>query len=283
MKYYFGDNREYGAEDIKAALGVLAARGGIAPELNDGESYDIKKLNELIGSTVAEGVIPEGNQSLKLIFENGGYFIYPGRAVFSDGGIAVLEEKQAQEIKAGQYLYLAYDLTLDDVYFLTADEALKDDGTKLLIPIAYVEKDGSVKSMRSYARGKVPALASAEWSTLRSVEFTADVSNVRKRGGFVEAVHQFDGIMNFMLVESSGMVAAMHTGGSVRYRTAFRITSTLYGQSKEYIGVGSCSNDIVRGTLLEQGDGYIKMRYKVPAAYGNDTLRYTAIIGVEKS
>lgn len=283
MKYYFGDNREYGAEDIKAALGVLAANGGIAPELNDGESYDINKLNELIGSAVAEGIVPESNQSLKLEYENGEYFVYPGKAVFSDGGIAVLEEKQTQEIKAGQYLYLVYDLTLDDVYFLTSEEPLEEDGTKLVIPIACVETDGSVKSTRRYAQGKIPALASAKWSTLRSVEFTADVSEIRKRGGYAEAVHQFDGSMNFMLAENNGMVASMHAGDSVRYRTAYRITSTLYGYSEEYIGVDSCSNGIVQGTLLERGDGYIKMRYKVPASYGYDTLKYTAVIGVEAS
>lgn len=282
MKYYFGDNREYGADDIKDAFGTIAAESGISIGIEDGVEYSASELNDIIGSAVTSGVVPESNSSLKLIYEDGGYCVCPGRAVFSDGGIAVLEEKQNQKIQKGQYLYLAYSTALDDVYFLTSDTPQSEDGEKLLIAIAYVERDGTIKNMRTYAKGKIPALPNAKWNNLREVEFTVDVSNVRKNGGYVEAVHEFEGEMNFMLADRyTGIAASMHIGDKVRYCTAYKVTSRLHGFSKEFIGVGATSYEIVEGTLIDHGDGYIKMRYRIPSQYEHNTLKYTALIGVE--
>lgn len=282
MKYYFGDNRQYGADDIKAALGVLVASGGVSIDLNDGEEYNPQKLNSIVGSAVISGVVPESNSSLKLQEEDGEYYVYPGTAVFSDGGIAVVEEKQKQNINPGEYLYLAYSITADDVYFEVSEKELEDNGERLLVAIAYMEKDSTVKNMRTYVKGKIPALSNASWNNVRKVKLSADVSQVKKSGGYVEVTHEFEGEMNFMFVDKcGGIVSSMHIGDKVSYSTDYHITSKVYGYSDKYLGVGSTSYDIVEATLTEHGDGYIKMRYHIPSDYGKNTLTYNAYIGVE--
>ncbi|MGN1097950.1 MAG: hypothetical protein ACI4SS_03525, partial [Clostridia bacterium] len=134
MKYYFGDNRSYGAEDLKNALGVLVAKGGLAINLSEGVEYDVSALNQLVGNAVAQGVVTDSCDSLKLICTDKGYKINPGKAIFSDGGIVEVEEETGVSVSVGQYFYIAYSETLDDVYFLAADKAQSNGGGVLLVP-----------------------------------------------------------------------------------------------------------------------------------------------------
>lgn len=280
IKYYFGDNREYGAEDIKTALGTLVAGGGIALDLTDGTSYDVSALNRIVGSAVAAGVVPENADSLRLYKDETGYFVSPGRAVFSDGGIAVIDKAEAVSVQPKQYLYLSYSPVLDDVSFLASDTEMAENGAALLVPLAYVRSDGSVESRRSYAKGRVPALASAEWSTLRRVEMSVDISSVGKSGGYTECVHRFEGEMNFLLVDKQGWISVMYIDGGATYHTVYRETSRDYGNFSDSIAVASGVNGFIRGTFLEKGDGYIKMRYRMPSGFSSDIIKYTALIGV---
>ncbi len=280
MKYYFSDNRSYGADDLKAALGVLVAAGGITVNLSDSESYDPSKLNGLIGSAVAAGVVPENNASLKLIKSGDGYSVMPGRAVFSDGGIAVLDASAPVDAKPGQYVYLAYSAALDDVYFIAEDTEQTEHGGVLLVPLGRVKPDGSVENRRVYARGRVPALASANWTNLRTVELSVDVSSLGANGGYVEATHEIDGDMNFMLVDDHTLISVMHTGAETAYHTVMRSTSRDTSNNRDYLGITQTVNGTVRATLISHGNGYIRMRYYVPGPVKTKTLTYTALIGI---
>lgn len=280
MKYYFGDNRSYGADDLKAALGVLVAAGGITVDLSDGTKYDPSKLNGLIGSAVAAGVVPESSTSMKLVKSGGGYSVMPGKAVFSDGGIAVLEASEAVDAKPGQYVYLAYSTALDDVYFLSADTEQSERGGVLLVPLGRVKPDGSVENRRVYARGRVPALASANWTNLRTVTLSVDLSPLGSAGGYVEATHEIDGDMNFMAVDDPTLISVMRTGAATTYHTVYRANSRATGNTDDYMGITYTSNGMVRATLVERGNGFVRLRYFVPGTMKNKTLTYTALIGI---
>lgn len=281
IKYYFGDNREYGAEDIKTALSVLAAEGGIALDLSGDGTYDISALNSIVGSAVEAGVVPDENTSLRLNVSDGKYTVSPGRAVFSDGGIAVLEEEETVDMAAGQYLYLAYSTVLDDVYFLTSDEKRSEGNGILLVPIGFASKDGGVESLREYAKGKIPALASASWSSLREAEFTVDLSSVGSGGGYVECTHEFEGEMNFMLLDSLGLLSVMYTD-SPKYHTVYRSSSKDYGDVTTAFCVKSYANGFLKASLLEKGSGYIKLRYSVPSGVSASSVTYKPLIGLLK-
>lgn len=282
MKYYFGDNREYGAEDVKTAMGVIAAKGGIAIDLGDGTEYDVSALNRIVGSAVAAGVVPDENSSMRLSRTDGGYRVSPGRAIFSDGGIAVLDEEETVNIQPGQYLYLAYSTVLDDVYFLASDDEKSEGGGTLLVPLAYVTADGSVESRRKYAEGKIPALASARWSTLRDEEFLIDISSLGSSGGAVECVHEFEGEMNFMMVNGTTHIGLMYIGDSIKYHTVHRDNSREGGNVNTCIYIKNGINGYISGTFVEKGDGYVKMRYKLPSGFSGSTVKYTATIGLIK-
>ncbi len=281
IKYYFGDNREYGAEDIKSALSVLVAEGGIALDLSGDGKYDISALNSIVGSAVEAGVVPDSVTSLKLAVSDGRYSVSPGRAVFSDGGIAVLDGEESVDMTAGQYLYLAYSTALDDVYFLASDEEQSEGNGTLLVPIGYSAKDGGVESLRRYARGKIPALASASWSTLREAEFTIDLSEVGKSGGFVECTHEFDGEMNFMLLDAVGFVSTMYTDAP-KYHTVYKMTSKEHGDDSTFFGVKYTANGFIMARLVEKESGRIKMRYTVPSGISSSSVTYRPLIGLVK-
>lgn len=281
MKYYFGDNTTYGAGDVKDALATLVAGGGVALNLSDGEKYDPSALNAVVGAAVAAGVVPDDCSSLRLEHSGDTYTVSPGRAVFSDGGIAVSEEKETVGVRPGQYLYLAYSTALDDVYFLTADEEQTEGGGVLLVPLAYVNMSGAVENRRVYARGRVPALASADWSTLKEVEFTIDASSIGRGGGYVECVHEINGEMNFMMVDGDGFIGLMYLDGGPRYHTVYRASSQENGVMNDKIAVFYYTYNYVTGTLVEKGNGYIKMRYKVPSNRYS-TIKFKAMVGLVK-
>ena len=285
MKYYFGDNREYGAEDIKKALGTLAAGSGIELGLSDNKKYDPAALNSLIAGAVTRGVITESNSCLRLEQQNGDYVINTGRGIFSDGGIVEVEEDTQVDISGGQYLYIAYSEMLDDVYFLADTEEHTEGNGTLLIPIAYVENSGAIKDMRVYARGKVPALPSATWNVLREVEFAIDASTITHgditKGGYVEARHPIDGDMNFMLIEKLETIGTMHiTPQGATYHFVVGGSSRNYGHYEDYIAVGQ-GDSYYTATHLDSGTGYISMRYHFPKGIARGSYRYKALIGIK--
>lgn len=287
MKYYFGDNREYGADDIKKALGTLAAGSGIELGLSDNKEYDASALNSLIAGAVTRGVITESNSCLRLENKNDSYFINRGKGIFSDGGIVEVEEETQVEVSKGQYLYIAYSEMLDDVYFL-ADTAEHTEGNgTLLIPIAYIENSGAVKDMRIYARGKVPMLPSATWNVLREVEFTIDESTITYgdplKGGYVEARHPIDGDMNFMLVERNETVGIMRIGPQgASYHYVVGTSSRNFGDYYDFIGVGygGLTGGCYKTTYLDSGTGYISLRYYFPQGFSKRSYSYKALIGI---
>ncbi len=282
FKYYFGDNREYGAQDIKDALGILAAEGGIAIELSDGEEYEPSRLNAIVGSAVSAGVVPEGVDSLRLTGADGVYSVLPGKAVFSDGGVAVLEEEESVDLSPGQYLYLVYSVTLDDVQFVASDSEKSDGGGELVVPIGYAGKDGTLTNLRTYAKGKIPALASEKWSTLREIELTVDTSALGSSGGYCEAVHEYEGEMNFLLREGNGYISVMKIGDEVSYYAVYKMSSRETGTYKDKICADYSSKGFVTATLVEKGNGYFKMRYSIPYGYSKSEVTYTALIGLMK-
>ena len=288
MKYYFGDNREYGAEDIKKALGTLVAGSGIELGLSDGKKYDPSALNSLIAGAVTRGVVTENSSCLRLELKNGDYVINSGRGIFSDGGIVEVEEETRVDIYNGQYLYIAYSEVLDDVYFL-ADTAEHTEGNgTLLIPIAYVENNGAVKDLRVYARGKVPALPTATWNVLREVEFTIDASTITYgnivKGGYVEARHPIDGDMNFMLIEHMTNIGVMNIGPQgATYRFVIGGSSRNYGHYEDHIGIGYSGSPGVYNSLtyLGSGNGYISLRYYFHKGISSGSYSYKALIGIK--
>ena len=287
MKYYFGDNREYGAEDIKTAMGTLVAGGGIELGLSDGENYDPSDLNKIIATAMSKGVITESSRCLRLDRKDGGYVINPGKGVFSDGGIVEIEEETAVDIYPGQYFYIAYSRMLDDVYFLAESTAQKEDSQTLLIPIAYVENNGAVTDKREYVKGKIPAAASATWNMLHEVEFVVDDTTITYgdigAGGYVEARHPIDGDMNFMLVQRTETMGVMYIGPQgATYSFIVGGSSRNYGHNEDYIGVGYSGNGYYRATYLDSGTGYLHMRYHFTRGFGaTRSYRYKALIGIK--
>ncbi len=284
MKYYFGDNREYGADDIKKAFGVLAAKGGIELGLSDGEEYDASALNRLIGAAVAKGVVTESNSCLRLDRKNDEYYINPGKAVFSDGGIAEVEEETKVDIGKGSYLYIAYNETLDEVYFLVKSAPVEDGGGVLTVPIAYVEENGAVRDLRVFARGKLPALPSATWNVLREAEFTIDQSTITfgdlHTGGYVEARHPIEGDINFMMVEREACISYMNIkDGAATYRLVANGGSGYRSNSRDCLCVGFFGS-MYRATYLGGGQGYINMRYYIPSGQGLKSYTYKALVGI---
>lgn len=284
MNYYFGDNREYGADDIKKALGTLVATGGIELGLSDGKAYDAGALNKLISSAVTRGVIPDNNSCLRLDKADGGYEVNPGRGVFADGGVAEVEDKTRVEVSPGQYLYLAYSEVLDDAYFLADSREHTDGGGLLFIPLAYVEKGGAVSDRRVYARGRVPALPSATWNVLREVEFVVDDSTVTYgdmgKGGYVEARHPIDGDMNFMMVEGGTRISTLHLeGGAPKYITVAGGGGANNGHWSDFMSVGY-NEGLYKATYLDSGPGYISLRYHFHKSFPS-TRRYAyrALVG----
>ena len=285
MKYYFGDNREYGAEDIKKALGTLAGGSGIELGLSDNKAYDPSELNNLIAGAVTRGVITSSNSCLRLDRKDGNFVINAGRGIFADGGIVEVEEETQVGVSNGQYLYIAYSEILDDVYFL-ADTAEHTEGNgTLLIPIAYVENSGAVKDLRIYARGKVPVLPSSTWNVLRDVEFTIDSSTITygdiTKGGYVEARHPIDGDMNFMLIEKLESIGIMNiTLQGATYHFVLGGSSRNYGHYEDYIVVGR-GDAYYTATYLDSGTGYISLRYHFPHGIAGGSYSYKAMIGIK--
>lgn len=287
MKYYFGDNREYGAEDIKRALGTLVARSGIELGLSDNTRYDVSALNRIIAAAVTRGVITDNISCLRLEKKGEGYVINPGKGVFADGGIVEIEEEASVEISRGQYLYIAYNKVLDDVYFLTAEQEQTEGGGVLLIPIARVENNGDVTDRRIYAAGKVPALPALSWNMLREVEFVVDDSTITygsiASGGYIEARHPIDGDMNFMMVQRQQTIGVIHIKPQgATHSFIVGASSRNFGSYDNYIGVEYSSNGYYRATYLDSGPGYISLRYYFPK--GNPTAKrfaYKALIGIE--
>ena len=285
MKYYFGDNREYSAEDIKKALGTLAAESGIELGLSDNKTYNPSALNSLIAGAVTRGVITNSNSCLRLERKNGNYVLNAGRGIFSDGGIVEVEKETQVDVSKGQYMYIAYSEMLDDVYFL-ADTAKHTEGNgTLLIPIAYVENSGAVRDMRVYARGKVPALPSATWNVLREVEFTIDPSTITygdiTKSGYVEARHPIDGDMNFMLIEKLETIGIMNiTPQGATYHFVVGGSSRNYGHYEDYIAVGR-GDGYYTATYLDSGTGYISLRYHFSSGIASGSYSYKAQIGIK--
>ncbi len=286
MKYYFGDNREYGAGDIKKALGALAATGGIELELSDGSEYTPSKLNSIIASAVSHGVLTESNSCLRLEKSGGSYYISPGRGIFADGGVAEVEERTEVDVLPGQYLYIAYNSMLDDVYFLADAQEHSDGGDLLLIPIAYIENGGAVTDRRVFARGRIPALPSATWNVLRETEFVIDDSTVTHGdigvGGYVEARHPIDGEINFMMVESLTRIATMslEADGPV-YHTVAAGGGGNEGRWMDFMSVGYTTGQI-KATYLDSGPGFISLRYYLPSKYpGSRRYAYKALVGIK--
>ncbi len=285
MKYYFGDNREYGAGDIKKALGALAATGGIELGLSDGKEYTPSKLNAIIAAAVSRGVITDSNTCLRLEKSGDGYYIRPGRGVFADGGVAEVEERTKVDAAPGQYLYIAYNSLLDDVYFLTDSQERSDGDGLLLIPVAYVENGGSVVDKRVFARGKLPALPSSTWNVLREEEFVIDDSTVTHGdigvGGYLEARHPIDGEINFMLVRSTTRMGVMLIGpNGPEYQTVAGGGGNNDGVWTEFLSVGYMDAQI-KATYLDSGPGYISLRYHMPGKLANSRrFAYKALVGI---
>ncbi len=284
MKYYFGDNREYGAEDIKKALGTFVASGGIAMNLSDGEAYDISALNSVIGSAVASGVTGDGNKSLKLTEENGKYYVSAGKGIFSDGGIVEIEDNTEVGVAEGQYLYIAYSPVIDDVYFLASEQQQTEEAGTLLIPIAHVGVDGKIEDMRRYAEGKVPAAASLRWNVLHEEVFSVDTSSLTG-SGYVEAEHEIDGNINFMLYknETGSRVSTLEIGEKPAYCSIYCAGSKNYGTFNDSFGVGGMAAGNIRAVLLDKKPGRIRMRYYFPSKYNknNCTYIYKALVGIK--
>lgn len=285
MKYYFGDNTEYGADDIKRAFGVLAAVGGIELGLSDGKEQTPSDLNRLIASAVASGVVTESNTCLRLEKRDGGYYIRPGKAVFSDGGVVEVEEETKVDVTGGKYLYIAYGEMLDEVYFLVTASEHSEGGGELLIPIAYVDDGGNISDRRVFARGKLPALPSATWNVLREVEMVVDSSTITHgslaEGGYVEARHPIDGEINFMMVEREVSISTMYIGpGGAEYHLVVGGSSSNFGHRHDYLGVG-WNGSFFRATYLGQGPGYIDLRYHFPRVAPSERFTYKALVGIK--
>lgn len=287
MKYYFGDNREYGAADIKKAFGVFAAQGGIDLGLSDGKQHSPSDLNRIIAAAVSKGVVTESNSCLRLDEKDGGYYILPGKGVFSDGGMAEVEEETRVNISGGHYLYIAYSEMLDEVYFLVTSDPRADSVSELLIPIAYVDESGKPRDMREFARGKLPALPSATWNVLREVELVVDASTVThgeiNSDRYIEARHPIDGDINFMMVESEIFMSTMKIGpDGAAYHTVAGGGTGLHIHTHDYFGV-HYSGSFYRATYLGGGSGYIDLRYYFPKNLAGGRFSYKATVGIKNN
>ncbi len=276
MKYYFADNQEYNSEDLKTALGITVATGGIAIDLNDGESYNPSALNRLIGSAVCEGVLP-GNSSFRVDKANGGYIVNPGKAVFSDGGIAILENAEAVDAKTGQYIALTYSFSAGAAINVSG-EKFTEDGGLYVVPLAKIMADGSVEDMREFAKGRVPALASAEWNTLHRETFS--VTFPSGGGGFYEAPLDFGGSFNFMLFDRHSCISmAFIDGSAVTYHSVYRFTSQETGNKTDRLMLESTTNSFLTATVINDA-GKIKLRFAYPSELAGKTRSFTLLVGI---
>ncbi len=261
MKYYFGANLEYGAEDVKKALSVLVAEGGIALSLSDNAEYDPSALNQIVGSAVSSGVVPESNSSLKLTLDGGRYILKKGQAVFSDGGIAEIEADEDIAIGPKQYLYITYD-PMSNAQLLISSEEQAETKELLLVPIAYINLDGTVKDLRTFAKGKIPAMVNAKWNTLHQETLTFTPAG---SVGYVEAEHEISGDFNFIFVQNGSIMSTADiNGGKTVYSSSWNGINGKYECSNEYMVLKEIGSSQLRATVIEKSPCRLKLRYYVP-------------------
>ncbi len=165
IKAYFMDNQTVGADELNGMVHMLAG-SGVADPFADGVPYNVSKLNDVYYASLTAGAVPESDNSLAVLVQDGRAYVTPGTAIFPDGTYAVVSpdsgvwESVAVTAGAEQYIYLKSDRVNNAVSLLAGSSAPTESDNAVLL--AKIAADGSVTDLRRYAKGKIPSVYASD-------------------------------------------------------------------------------------------------------------------------
>lgn len=160
-KYSFADNETYNAEDINNITRRLISEG-IEDSFTNGIPYNLSKFNDLGSLLYTSGVVPETDDTLKVIKINENTVrILPGTAFFDSGAVIEITgdgHNLSFEPGVKNYVFLQDDLYVSNTCF-PACKTVEPSG-RFKLCIAEITETGTVIDKRIYARGKLAGYAS---------------------------------------------------------------------------------------------------------------------------
>jgi len=154
-KVSFLDNEQYGALDLNNTVKRLVT-GGVADVFANGVPYNCTKINGVVKTIAASGVVPDNVNTLKVSkLSEGQIRINDGTAFFDSGTvIEVSGGGETLEYPTGvkNHVYLKADLASNVArpYCTTAQP------TGDFVPLAEIDAIGNITDKRKYAQGKLP-------------------------------------------------------------------------------------------------------------------------------
>lgn len=151
IKKYFLDNEIYGADDVNAVFSHIVT-GGVSTF--DGTKSFTGEINDAMRETLGEGADTYNPDSCLVAYEDGVCRVKSG-VCFMPNGMCLEVDSAGFELSVtgGEeyYVYAEYSETENDLSI----KASQTQSENLSVPLAFINKDGTVEDRRQFASAKV--------------------------------------------------------------------------------------------------------------------------------
>lgn len=256
------DNQTIGVDELRAMVGTIVPRAGIIDSWYNGEPYNLAVLNQIVRDTVTSGIVPETEGQLKVSYGSGRAIINTGKAIFPNGVIAEITEKETIAVDIS-YSSKRIALVLNDgeqtVKVVCIGEIPDNTETIFYIPLAAINLDGTVTDLRKYAE----LIGTTQKGTLcYEIEFDCVAegltgnSDLRYSGSGTKKLPISGAYYNFIMVQGSKCLSLVTnvTGAGAEYDSYTSQTDmTTRTNEKAYIYI--TSNSEMTAKFRRDNDG----------------------------